>query len=145
MAAKKTKDLRGGLKALLDGADKTSEAKDAIEVAEPQHQGKEELSTEELLNTLEDSSLRDVIRERQTKAGRPRKGEDSRYERATLLVDKIKMAKVRKIAALESLLLKDIIEAGLDIVIAKYEETHGTIEPLIQKKGDILNLFRKPE
>lgn len=49
--------------------------------------------------------------------------------------------KIRAIAKTEGLTINSIIDLGLDIVIKKYEELHGTIQVKKPKKGDVGKVF----
>ena len=49
--------------------------------------------------------------------------------------------KIRAIAKTEGLTINSIIDLGLDIVIKKYEELHGTIQVKKPKKGDVYYTF----
>lgn len=51
------------------------------------------------------------------------------------------MNKIRAIAKTEGLTINSIIDLGLDIVIKKYEELHGTIQVKKPKKGDVGKVF----
>lgn len=49
--------------------------------------------------------------------------------------------KIRAIAKTEGLTINSIIDLGMDIVIKKYEELHGTIHVKKPKKGDVGKVF----
>lgn len=49
--------------------------------------------------------------------------------------------KIRAIAKTEGLTINSIIDLGMDIVIKKYEELHGTIQVKKPKKGDVGKVF----
>ena len=92
-----------------------------------------DLSPEELLETLKDDEtkqalLNEVKRRQYLKAGRPFKGEDretGKYVRMTFLISPEKQERLREIALKEGLFLKEILERGIDMVIAEYDNKEG--------------------
>ena len=66
--------------------------------------------------------------------GRPRKGTQpskeskENIERTTLVLNKVLYAKIRKIAILEGVTIKDLIEEMFRMNIEKYEDKHGPID-----------------
>ena len=91
------------------------------------------LSTEELLDTLKDDEtkqalLNEVKRRQYLKAGRPFKGEDretGKYVRRTFLISPEKQERLREIALQEGLFIKEVLERGIDMVIAEYDNKEG--------------------
>lgn len=91
------------------------------------------LSTEELLDTLKDDEtkqalLNEVKRRQYLKAGRPFKGEDretGKYVRMTFLISPEKQERLREIALKEGLFIKEVLERGIDMVIAEYDNKEG--------------------
>lgn len=91
------------------------------------------LSTEELLDTLKDDEtkqalLNEVKRRQYLKAGRPFKGEDretGKYVRMTFLISPEKQERLREIALQEGLFIKEVLERGIDMVIAEYDNKEG--------------------
>ena len=57
------------------------------------------------------------------------------------IVNADNLNKIRAIAKTEGLTINSIIDLGLDIVIKKYEELHGTIQVKKPKKGDVVKVF----
>ena len=57
------------------------------------------------------------------------------------IVNADSLNKIRAIAKTEGLTINSIIDLGLDIVIKKYEELHGTIQVKKPKKGDVGKVF----
>lgn len=57
------------------------------------------------------------------------------------IVNADSLNKIRAIAKTEGLTINSIIDLGLDIVIKKYEELHGTIQVKKPKKGDVEKVF----
>ena len=92
-----------------------------------------DLSPEELLNTLKDDEtkqalLNEVKRRQYLKAGRPFKGEDretGKYVRMTFLISPEKQERLREIALQEGLFIKEVLERGIDMVIAEYDNKEG--------------------
>ena len=52
-----------------------------------------------------------------------------------------KWAKIKEIAFIETLTMKEIVELALDMVIERYESKHGTITPIKDRKKDINEIF----
>ena len=53
-----------------------------------------------------------------------------------------KWAKVKEIAFIETLTLKEIVELALDMVIDKYESKHGEVTPQPERqRKDIHDIF----
>lgn len=63
-------------------------------------------------------------------------------ERICTSVDKNVMNKIRTISETEGIQINELITLGLDMVISKYEETHGQVRPKKINKGNIDNIFR---
>lgn len=92
-----------------------------------------DLSPEELLDTLKDDEtkqalLNEVKRRQYLKAGRPFKGEDretGKYVRMTFLISPEKQERLREIALQEGLFIKEVLERGIDMVIAEYDNKEG--------------------
>lgn len=92
-----------------------------------------DLSNEELLDTIKDEetkqALRNEVKRRQyLKAGRPYKGEDretGKYVRMTFLISPEKQERLREIALQEGLFIKEVLERGIDMVIAEYDKKEG--------------------
>lgn len=92
-----------------------------------------DLSQEELLETLKDDEtkqalLNEVKRRQYLKAGRPFKGEDretGKYVRMTFLISPEKQERLREIALKEGLFIKEVLERGIDMVIAEYDNKEG--------------------
>lgn len=88
----------------------------------------EGLSKEELIETLSDETKEELKREIQRrqylKAGRPPKGSTPKsgdYVRMTFLITPEKQEKLREIALKEGLFIKEVLERGIDMIIAEYE------------------------
>lgn len=106
----------------------------------------------ELINTIEDAELKKELQERLRRKrmigrGRPRKNDQlgrrtDGYERTSLIIPVDKWAKIKEIAFIETLSLKEIIELALDMVIDRYESKHGEVKPQPQRpKKDISEIF----
>ena len=89
-------------------------------------------SVEEIESTLEEETreaLREEIQRRKyLKAGRPpgtKNGGEKRtpdYVRMTFLISPEKQEKLREIALQERLFIKEVLDRGIDLVIAEYEK-----------------------
>ena len=51
------------------------------------------------------------------------------YDRTSLIINMEKWAKIKEIALIETLTLKEIVDLALDLVIERYEAKHGTVKP----------------
>ena len=71
------------------------------------------------------------------------KSKDNRNQPVNIctIVNADSLNKIRAIAKTEGLTINSIIDLGLDIVIKKYEELHGTIQVKKPKKGDVGKVF----
>ena len=65
-----------------------------------------------------------------------------RSETISTLVDCDKMAKIRSIATIEGLSIRDVIGVGINMVIEKYEKSHGAIHVKKKQKGNIDEIFK---
>ena len=164
MATKK--DLTGGIANLLSGADQritqqrqaapeTTEQPEGTATQEAAPQMKVEPTTiqdeSDLINSVEDEELREELRERLRQKrlvgrGRPRKNDQlgrrmDGYDRTSLIINKAKWAKIKEIAFIETLTMKEIVELALDMVIERYESKHGEIIPAPERKKDITEIF----
>ena len=127
------KNLKGGVANLLGGSGTQDRAA-------------------EIRETIEDETLREELEERLAQrrrvgVGRPRtntapggKRSDG-YDRTSLIINVAKWAKVKEIALRETVTLKEIMEAALDIIIERYEAKHGEIKPQPRTKKDIKDIF----
>lgn len=105
----------------------------------------------DLLNSIEDEELRKELEARLYKKkligrGRPRKNDQlgrrmDGYDRTSIIINVEKWAKVREIALMETLTLKEIVELALDMVIDRYESKHGEVKPQPVRKRDINEIF----
>lgn len=66
----------------------------------------------------------------------------SSKERICTSVDTTMMNKIRTISEKEGVPINELIALGLDMVLSKYEETHGQVRPKKSNKGNIDNIFR---
>lgn len=160
------KDLTGGIANLLSGADQritqqrqaapgTPEQPEGTATQEAAPQMKVEPTTlqdeSDLINSVEDEELREELRERLRQKrligrGRPRKNDQlgrrmDGYDRTSLIINKAKWAKIKEIAFIETLTMKEIVELALDMVIERYESKHGEIIPVPDRKKDITEIF----
>lgn len=110
--AKKDETLRGGLNTLFNGNDNRRT---------------------KLLNTIEDEELKEMLINRKTKPGRPRKAVELQ-SRTSVVMSNDKHQKLRNIAARENLTIKEIIELAISWAIERYEAKHGVITPTEKKK-----------
>ena len=163
------KDLRGGIANLLSGADQRITQQPQAARETPEQPKGEETATQEaapqmvvepttlqdeadLINSVEDEELREELRQRLQRKrligrGRPRKNDQlgrrmDGYDRTSLIINKAKWAKIKEIAFIETLTMKEIVELALDIVIERYESKHGEIKPQSDRgKKDITEIF----
>ena len=156
------KDLTGGIANLLSGADqRITQQRQAIE--QPEETTTQETASQmvvepttskdetDLINSIEDEELREELKERLRQKrligrGRPRKNDQlgrrmDGYDRTSLIINKDKWAKIKEIAFIETLTMKEIVELALDMVIERYESKHGTIIPKADSKKDINEIF----
>ena len=151
----KKETMSAGLANLLSGADQSVKDRKA-----PGQEQQAEAPTMEaelsdgestLLGTIEDEELRRELerrlyRKRLIGKGRPRKGSTAAkpsdgYSRTSLIIPLAQWEKIREIALLETLRLKDIVELAFDMVIERYESKHGEIKPQPRKERDIREIF----
>lgn len=134
------KDFGEGLNALLG---LTSEPQPDNEASGTTDDGSD------IISTIEDEQLKEALhKKRMENRGRPRK--DSRhysvtdgYQRVCVIVNSEKMEKIREMAFRETLTIKEVMEAALDLAISKYEATHGEIRPnKAGRSGDVSKLFK---
>lgn len=159
------KNLTGGIANLLSGADQriTQQRQAATETPKQPEERTEGTSSQmkvepttiqdegDLINSIEDEELREVLRERLRQKrligrGRPRKNDQlgrrmDGYDRTSLIINKEKWAKIKEIAFIETLTMKEIVELALDLVIERYESKHGEIVPVPNRKKDIAEIF----
>ena len=134
--------LSGGLANLLTGADQSVTRQQPTEP---------EVTLPPIIETVEDAETRKRLEERLRKKqsigrGRPRKNESpdgiaEGYARTSLIINSEKWAKVKEIAFRETLTLKEVMDAALDIIIERYESKHGEVKPQPRTKKDIKDIF----
>lgn len=89
----------------------------------------------DVIENIKDEELKKAILARRSKhRGRPKKnksvtGTPDNHTKVCLNVPTQKIEKIREICFLETKLLREVIEEGLDYVISKYEQSHGEIIP----------------
>ena len=145
------KDLTGGVANLFAGATQSVKEKAVASTPEPEQTetAKEQTS---LIDTIEDEELRSELErrlkeKRKVGRGRPRKNDQlgrrtDGYDRTSLIIPVEKWAKVKEIAFIETLTLKEIVELALDMVIDKYESKHGEVTPQPERqRKDIHDIF----
>ena len=66
----------------------------------------------------------------------------SSKERICTSVDTNVINKIRTISEKEGVLINELIAIGMEMVISKYEESHGQVRPKKSNKGNIGNIFR---
>jgi hypothetical protein len=116
---KDEKNAKGGLNALFG----STEAAGQLQPLEDRPlASKEEI--EETLGEDTRGALRQALERRQyLKAGRPPKGSSPKqpgYTRMTFIVSPEKQESLREIALREGLFLRELLEEGIDMIIAKY-------------------------
>lgn len=89
----------------------------------------------DIIETIKDEDLKAAILAKRVKhRGRPKKNVGvttcpDNHTKVCLNVPTEKIRKIREIAYLETSLMKDLVEEGLDYVINKYEAEHGVVIP----------------
>lgn len=162
----KKKELKGGIANLLSGADQsvTKQKEEVITSPDPKEpeEGKPypDMNIEpatlqdesDLINSIEDEELKEELERRLAQKrlvgrGRPRKNDQlgkrtDGYDRTSLIINKAKWAKIKEIAFIETLTMKEIVELALDLVIERYELKHGEVTPHPERpKKDISLIF----
>ena len=151
------KDLTGGIANLLAGADQRviQKSGDAAKQEDAPRMDVEPTTTEDekdLMASIEDEQLREELKERLRQKrligrGRPRKADHTNsiadgYDRTSIIIQKEKWAKIKEIAFIETLTMKEIVELALDIIIERYESKHGEVIPMAKiKKRNIKDIF----
>lgn len=148
------KEFSGGLNELFGENSQTQQqpqpSTDSTSPAEVSVEEVEEVTPEEeedLINSVEDEELREALkRKRLNGNGRPRKGVKKQkasdgYERACMIVNAEKYEKIKTISLRETLSIKEVIEAAMDLAIEAYERKHGELNSA-PKKGDASQLFK---
>lgn len=152
--SKKEQELRGGLN-LLFGNQRQEKPLEAEEVSATEAPTDEveptnlQTKQEELIAAVDDPELREALHKRRIRGrGRPRKGASSPeqtklYTRISTIAHKDKYAKICEISLRESLQIKEVLEAAMDLAISAYEEKHGEIVINQKKKrGNPEDLFK---
>lgn len=144
MSKKKNEELKGGLNTLLGGSRKETSAPTEQPTASTEEQDQEE----NLMDSIEDEELKAALRKRQMKGrGRPKKGDNSPlpsvgYTRMCAVVNTERYDKIREISLRESLQIKEVLEAAMDLAIETYEAKHGAIIIPPKRRGKVDNLFK---
>ena len=157
--SKKEDILKGGLNALFGGtpsqeAQPEPQEQNAHEEAEAAPLPDDESEAEEgdIINTIEDAELRAALHKRRVKdRGRPRKYQSGKgvadgYGRVTTIIDLRKMDKLRYIALKETLTIKAVLNAAIDVAIERYESRRGKIvlpQDVAARKARVKGLFKK--
>jgi hypothetical protein len=135
--------LKGGLQSLLrrDEAAETQQPENS-----PSNELRETISDPELKEALSDEvQLKQALRAKRYAGGRPKKGQthvsaEEGYSRTCIVANAAKMEKIREIAFRETLTIKEVMEAAMDLAIRTYEKKHGEVIPQ-DHSGDSSNLF----
>lgn len=147
------REFTGGLNELLGGnnirteeqpssTDTTQELQpeEVIEEATPEEE-------EDLINSIEDEELKEALRRKRLQGnGRPRKGVKKQkasegYVRACMIVNEEKYNKLKTISLKETLSIKEVMEAVMDMAIEAYEKRNGAISSE-NPRGDASKLFK---
>lgn len=144
--AHKNKDLSGGMVNLFGNRSATPAQKSESAVEETPATPQEE---EDLLNSIEDEQLREALRQKQnSRRGRPRKDaeqaqrDSALYTRATFVVSRELLGKMRAIGYRETLTIKEVMEQAMRKAVKDYEKINGPVMPLYKENGD-KNIFEK--
>lgn len=143
--------LKGGLNTLLNRtAQNPAEAAAATEQEQTAPSRAEELrqtlTDPELKAALEnEQELRAALRSKRFAGGRPKKGETKTsvqkgYGRTCIVANLEKMDKMREMAFRETLTIKEVMEAAMDLAIKTYEAKHGELIPA-DHSGDFTKIF----
>lgn len=148
-----TKEFSGGLSELFGESSKTTQAQpttstpqDSTPTEAPEDTATPE-EEEDLINSVDDEELKEALRQKRLQGnGRPRKGVQKQkasegYERACMIVNSEKYAKIRAISLRETLSIKEVVEAAMDVAIEAYERKYGVIN-VNSVKGDASQLFK---
>ena len=155
---KREEKLRGGLDALIGGGSRP--AAEEQPKAEPRQEPTQEAAPaevivpatpeeeDELIASVEDEELKAaLIKKRNSKRGRPRKGEIIRqreneiYVRSCWVMRRDQMAKLKEISFRETLTLREIMAQIVGEAIEAYEKKHGEVKPK-DHRGDASRLFK---
>lgn len=150
------KNYRGALDGLLQSTQPTegTEEVEAVEVAteaEPQATPEEE---DELISQVKDEELKELLKAKRLegsgrpKKGRPHKSKKEGYKTISIIVNENKYELLREMGLRETLTIKEVFEAAMDLAIQKYEEAKGqklTIRNPEERRGDASTLFSKPK
>ena len=128
-STKKEETLRSGISALFgDGLIPRAQREEYAPEA-----GEEERT--ELINSVEDTELREALRARQLdgrgrpkKAGRKKDSRSAGYSTICVKANTEKWEKVREISLRETLQIKEVVEIAFDMLIEKYESEAGSID-----------------
>lgn len=145
------KDFGEGLNALFGGSGEPQQPTDGATPTEANEEptAATEEAKEDIISTVEDEALREALKKkRMQNRGRPRKNArhysvTDGYQRVCVIMNSDKMEKVREMAFRETLTIKEVMEAALDLAIERYEATHGEIRPnKAARTGDVTKLFK---
>lgn len=140
----KADKLKSGLGNLLQRTDQEPDTTPVVEQALTP----EEERRENLIDQIGDEELRTALRAKRFAGGRPRKGtshtsKEDGYGRVCIVANTEKMDKIREMAFRETLTIKEVMEAAMDLAIQTYEKKHGKLNPNPDnwKGGDVSKLF----
>jgi hypothetical protein len=140
--------LRGGLNALFGESkevDHTGTGKDPENTSENDPEPDED--PKDVIHSIEDDDLKEALKKKRMEhRGRPRKNFNFEsvtegYGRITSIVNLKKMEKLREIGYRETLTIKEVLEACMDLAIQKYEQKNGTIQITRNRKGNVKEVF----
>nr|CRY93857.1 hypothetical protein [uncultured prokaryote] len=142
--------LKGGLNTLLNRTAQNPASADGAEQEQTAptraEQLRETLTDPELKEALEnEEELRAALRAKRFAGGRPKKGvtrvsAQSGYGRTCIVANIEKMDKMREMAFRETLTIKEVMEAAMDLAIKTYEAKHGELIPA-DHSGDATTIF----
>jgi hypothetical protein len=146
-----TKEFSGGLSELFrESSEQKQEQTPTQPTSTAQELSSDEAATpeeeDELINSVDDEELKEALRQRRLRGnGRPKKDSTKQrasdgYTRACIVVNAEKYEKMKNISLMETLPIKDVIEAAMDLAIEAYERTHGAITNF--QRGDATKLFK---
>lgn len=138
--------LKGGLNTLLNRTEQTTAPTEEQTAPSRAEELRETLTDPELKAVLQnEEKLKAALRLKRYQGGRPKKGvthvsKQSGYGRTCIIANIEKLDKIREIAFRETLTIKEVMEAAMDLAIRTYEAKHGEVIPA-DHSGDATKIF----
>lgn len=111
------------------------------------NEGKEAISSQIIEETPSREELEEALKAHaNSKRGRPKKWQGSRSSegevRTSIVITEEQLAKLKEISLRETITLKEVIIASLDLSIENYEKKFGKIVPKVRTKETAKALFK---